>query len=234
MSLAQSDILTSRFAFQTHAPEEFCKGIVDRLPERVFRTGPGDATIDVSGVRGDKRTPDWLTCSPVTWTEQHLEPHLLTALRSAGSWNSTENTWIMNLLPDHEPVLIKPLVPDSVLPGDWSLVLGVCASTAVLVWPVIEVSRINENNIFEPLADDSAGAMLKFLSNVEWLAWPCEWGSPLQQRAVHGATTVQAGFRLVTGSPAEPLAAAAARCAFWSAGERVLRKLVKHLELGEL
>ena len=38
----------------------------------------------------------------------------------------------------------------------------------------------------------------------------------------------------VTVSPAEPLATAAAHCAFWSAGERVLRKLVKHLDLDEL
>ena len=45
---------------------------------------------------------------------------------------------------------------------------------------------------------------------------------------------MQAGIRLVTVSPAGPLATAAARCAFWSAGERVLRKLVKHLELDEL
>ena len=86
----------------------------------------------------------------------------------------------MNLLPDHEPVLIKPLVPDAVLPGDWFLVLGVCAGTEVLVWPVIEVARINENSIFEPLLDDSAEAMLKFLFNLEWLAWPGEWVSPLQ------------------------------------------------------
>ena len=69
MSLAQSDILTSRFAFQTHAPQEFRKGFVVRLPESAFRARPGHATIDVSGVRGNKRTPDWLTCSPATWTK---------------------------------------------------------------------------------------------------------------------------------------------------------------------
>ena len=34
--------------------------------------------------------------------------------------------------------------------------------------------------------------------------------------------------------PSLSLATAAALCAFWSAGERVLRKLVKHLELDEL
>ena len=36
MSLPQSDILTSRFAFQTHAPEEFRTGFVDLLLERCF------------------------------------------------------------------------------------------------------------------------------------------------------------------------------------------------------
>ena len=108
--------------------------------------------------------------------ETTVEPYLETAPRFAGSWNSTENTWIMNLLPLHEPVLIKPLVSDSVLPGDWFLVLGVSASIAVLVWLVIEVARINENSIFEPLLDDSAEAKLKFLFNLVWLAWPCEWG----------------------------------------------------------
>ena len=104
----------------------------------------------------------------------------------------------MNLLPNHEPVLIEPLVPDSVLPGQWFLVLGDCASTAVLVWPVMEVARIHETGIFEPLVDDSAEAMLKLLFNLEWHAWQCEWVSPLQQRAVHGGTTVQACIRLVT------------------------------------
>ena len=98
----------------------------------------------------------------------------------------------------------------------------------------MEVARINEHSIFEPLLDDSAEAKLQFLFNIEWPAWPCESVSPLQQRAVHGATTVQAGIRLVTVSPAEPLATAAGRSSFCSAGERVLRKLVKHLELGEL
>ena len=75
--------------------------------------------------------------------------------------------------------------------------------------------------------------MLKFWLNLEWLAWPCERVSPLQQRAVRGAATVQAGIRLVTASPAEPLATAAVRYAFSSARERVLRKLVKHHELDE-
>ena len=98
----------------------------------------------------------------------------------------------------------------------------------------MEVASINETSVFEALLADGAESMLKFLFNSEWLAWPCEWVSPLQQRAVHGATTVQAGTRLVAVSPAEPLATAAARHAFWSASERVLRKLVKHLELDEL
>ena len=170
MSLTQSDILTSRFTFQTHAPVEFRKSFADRLPGSAFRDKPCHDTIDVSGVRGNNRTPDWLTCSPATRTKHHLEPYLLTAVRSAGSRNLTENTRTMNLLPNHEPVLIEPLVPDSVLPGQWFLVLGVCASTAVLVWPVKEVARIHETSIFEPLADDSAEAMLKLLFNLEWHA----------------------------------------------------------------
>ena len=186
MSLAQSDILTSRFAFQTHAPEEFRKGFVDRLPESAFRARPGIATIDVSGVRGNKRTPDWLTCSPATWTKQHLEPCLLTESVPA------HRCWC-GLLP-----------------------------------------AINENSIFEFLLDDAEAnaeilVQLGVACMAVWVGFTI-----LQQRAVHGATTVQADIRLVTVSPAEPLATTAARCAFWSAGEEVLGKLAKHLELDEL
>ena len=63
------------------------------------------------------------------------------------------STWIMNLFPHHERVLVQPLVPDTVLPGQCFLVLRVCASTRVRVWPVMDVARINENSIFEPLLD---------------------------------------------------------------------------------
>ena len=52
----------------------------------------------------------------------------------------------MNLLPSHEFVLIKPLVPDSVLPGDW--VFGpwsLCQHSGA----VIEGARINDNSMLE-------------------------------------------------------------------------------------
>ena len=68
----------------------------------------------------------------------------------------------------------------------------------------------------------------------DWLCSFLEMFRPLLQRTVRGATTVQAGIRFDTVSPAEPLATAAASYAFWSTSERVLRKLVKHLELDEL
>ena len=159
----------------------------DRLHESAFRALPCNATIDMSGLRSSSRTPDWLTCSPATWTKHHLEPYLLTAVHAAGSWHLTENAWmVMNLLPCHEAVLIA-FGRRLCLSRTMFLVLGVCASTAVLVWPVMEVARINENSIFERLLDDRAEAMLKFLFNLEWFAWPCEWVS---ERENHLQTVV--------------------------------------------
>ena len=55
MSLALSGILTSRFTFQPHPPEEFRKGFVDRLLDSTLRAKPGHATIDVSEVRGQQQ-----------------------------------------------------------------------------------------------------------------------------------------------------------------------------------
>ena len=217
MSLALSDILANRFAFETHAPEEFRKGFADRLPESAFRAGLCHDTIDVSGVRGS-RTPDWLTCSPAAWTKHHLEPCLLTAVRSGQSWHMTENTWMLNLLLNHEPVLIPPLVDVSVLPGpaqrSWC-----CQS-----WKLRTSTK-------------TASSTPSLTTVLRQCRHPCSTWSGL-----HGHVS---GFHHCSSDlymePPPRLASGWLQFRFpillprlRSAGERVLRKLVKHLELDEV
>ena len=74
MAFAQSDVLTSRFDFQTHGFYELWCGFSERLPETAFRANPGDATIDVSSARGPGRAPGWITHAPGRWAKLQLEP----------------------------------------------------------------------------------------------------------------------------------------------------------------
>ena len=110
VALTQSEILTSRFSFKTHAHDQFHQGSGERLPAHAFRARTSDATMDISSIRGPKSTPAWITHSPGSWTKFHLEPYLMAHLHRTRSWAASELAWLTNLLPNHEPVLVRALV----------------------------------------------------------------------------------------------------------------------------
>jgi len=239
VALTQSEILTSRFSFKTHAHDQFHQGSGERLPAHAFRARTSDATMDISSIRGPKSTPAWITHSPGSWTKFHLEPYLMAHLHRTRSWAASELAWLTNLLPNHEPVLVRALVTPPLLIPEWVLVLGVCESTAALVWPVVEVTgNFGEHHFFEPKTDEDAVPSLRFICDLQWELWPCVWASPLVQRVVYGAPESfegeRAGVKLVTTLASEPIVTAAARFGFWAANERLLRKLAKHMGFLEL
>ena len=55
---------------------------------------------------------------------------MLRDLEDRNTWGQGHDNWIAGLLPNSEPLLIEDLS------GDLLLVLGVCAGTSVLTWPV--------------------------------------------------------------------------------------------------
>lgn len=114
-SLATGDVLAGRFDHATHNPHELPRGFSERLPQDAFRAKTSASTIDLSSVRGPRQKTDWISHSPGSWTKLHLEPYLLHALRCSGDWASSEKVWMVNLIPEHQPLLIRRIAALAVI-----------------------------------------------------------------------------------------------------------------------
>jgi len=232
--LVQGQILEKRWSFDTHdlSTLEHAK---ERLGADTYRSKLKRATVDLSSVRGQQRECAWISLNPPSWPRFHLEPYLLADIRRNGRWDAGEDVWITNLLPNSEPLLLRRKAEGIAAHESWNLVLGTCDSTAVLTWPV-EYKLTSADHLFFEVSSVAQHVQMKYVYNFEWELLPCVWASPSQQRALYSAPaelTKDAQLRLVSCSPAESIPKAGARFGWWDAGEKLLRRMAKHLSLPE-
>ena len=227
MALIQSSTLTSRFDYNTHAPD-FPHVVGAKLSEDTYRAMPSRATIDLSMVRNSSSKAPWLTHSPQSSVRLDMEPLMLIDIRRKGLWKEGESSWLNSIVPDSQPLLLRP-TPTTTKTEPWSLALGVCENTAVAQWPVKHVWSGAEHEFHEVCTDVDSKVGFLFIYTLEWDLLPCVWASPWQQVATFGGDSRHTGscaqLRLVSVAPSEPMAASGARYAYWKTSEVNVRKL---------
>ena len=232
-SVQRSSILGTRFEFD-ELRVDFPKRDGPLLDEASFRPRARDSSIDLTSVKGTQRQAGWLTKNPEASVALHLQPGLLRTLCQARCLDHVENVWLTNLLPNSEPLLLREgMGEDEAGPRqDYVLVLGVCASTAVVGWPVKLVADFNGNHFYEPRSDADATPVYKYIYNTKWDVATCVWAPPWQQLAEYGAPShfvsrSSAKLRLVIVRGPQNFIAAGAHFAWWRTSELDLRKLAQ-------
>ena len=143
----------------------------------------------------------------------------------------------MNVLPDHEPILLRCLgAYDLHL---WALVLGVVPNIAVLTWPVKVDQDCPSCTMFCPRTDAGAEPEWLHFVTTDIEVWCCEWRSPWEQNTFGGAggdlIGALAGLRLCTrGPPPESLFSAPTRNGCWATPVHTVRKCARFEGLGEM
>ena len=199
-----------------------------------------DCSIDLSTVRGKNREATWITHTPGSWCRLHCEPGLARELFDAQSTAEEQNTWMMDLIPSCEPVLLQKCGPgEEPSLAEWFLVLGVVERTAVCCWPVENDATFDLNVLFSPSVAAGTQCTMLHVLNLNWNVWNAEWRSPWQQRCLYNADASVEGpnarLRLVGLTPqSEPLPKASARFGFRSASEPIVRRLAKFCNLVEI
>jgi hypothetical protein len=91
----------------------------------------------------------------------HLEPLLLADICHRDAWLEGENSWMVNMFPNSEPILLRRVAPAST--DEWVLVNGRCDHTAVCVWPVNAVKISSTHEMFEPDVTNRAKVGYRFV-----------------------------------------------------------------------
>ena len=190
----------------------------------------------MSTIAGENRSAPYLSMSPLTSTRLHLEAHLLRDILNRQAWLDGENSWLVNMFPNSEPILLRRVAPAST--DKWVLVNGRCDHTAVCVWPVTAVALSHTHEMFEPLVTNTAKVDYRCVYDRQWELLTCIWSSPAQQVEDYGAprhlAIAPAHLRLVCLHGPESIGKAASRQAFWTTSEKDVVKFAVFDGLGHL
>ena len=233
MALVESSLLTSRFEFDTVANSSLEYAPNAALDPQTFMPQMRRCSIKVEKIKGAQRDTSFLTHTPFTWTRHHLEPMFMINTRRLNQWNLAPDIWLQCLLPDSQPVLLRPAGGEQ-----WELVLGVCPGAATCTWPVRQVRRTPACCFFEPVHEGRTPCSFQHVCSLQWEIWNCIWASPLQQRGVLGAPPEDGGdnvaIRLATVGAPEDIVRGSARHGFWKAKEQDVRNVAIKMELRDI